>query len=94
MRLIEQQMNEAITTKADQWAKDNTSVMFIPQLDQSFVYLHGNFIAFYDHIAGTVSPVLSALAAWPTNTTKSRLRALGVNVATRKGVTYIDNVAV
>jgi hypothetical protein len=34
------------------------------------------------------------LSRWSTNTTKSRLRALGANVTTRKGVTYLNNVAI
>ena len=33
------------------------------------------------------------LRRYPTNTTKSRLRALGVNVTTRKGVTYLGDGA-
>ena len=94
MRLIEQQMWAAITTKANQWAKDNTDVMYIPQLDQTYIYLHGHQIALYDHKEARAIPNLDTLAEWPTVTTKSRLRALGVDVYTRKGVTYVNGVEV
>jgi hypothetical protein len=90
MRLIEQQMNEAIYNKA-LWSKDNTRVLYVAHLNQSYIYLHGHPIALYDYREAKVIPNLDTLAEWPTVTTKSRLRALGVNVATRNGVTYVDN---
>ena len=92
MRLIEQQMNEAISTRANQWAKDNTSVMYIPQLDQSSIYLHGHHIAFYDHTKGTMVPNLDTFRDWPTATTRSRLRALGVNASIKNFEATIDGV--
>ena len=94
MRLIEQQMNEAITTKAVHWTKDNTDVMYLVNIAQSYIYVHGKPIALYDHNSARVVPDLDTLATWPTVTTKSRLRALGVDVATRKGVTYVNGVEV
>ena len=93
MRLIEQQMNEAIHAGND-WSKDNTSVMYLVNLDQSYIYLHGHRIALFDHNSAKVIPDLETLATWPTNTTKSRLRSLGVDVYTRKGVTYVNGVEV
>ena len=48
-------------------------------------------IAIFKPLTQTVIPNLTTLSAWPTVTTKSRLRALGVNVTTRKGITYVDN---
>ena len=91
MRLIEQQMNEAIMSKSHEWSKDNTMVMYHPQTDESFVYLHGHHIATYSHFHPKTIPDLETLAQWPTVTTKSRLRALGVNVYTRKGITYVND---
>ena len=90
MRLIEEQMVGAIHNKAC-WSKDNTSVTYWEYNNRSDVCLYGHHIAQFDHTDGEMSANLNTLAAWPTNTTKSRLRALGVNVATRKGVTYVDN---
>jgi len=93
MRLIEQQMNEAIHNQV-MWSKDNTQVTYYTSHNISHVRLHGHHIAAYDYTTGITTPNLATLKEWPTNTTKSRLRALGVNVATRQGVTYIDNVAI
>jgi hypothetical protein len=90
MRKIEEQMLTAIHTKAN-WSKDNTEVVYYVSDNISHIRLHGHHIADYDHNDGTLFASLYTLAAWPTVTTKSRLRALGVNVVTRKGVTYIDN---
>ena len=90
MRQIEEQMNQAIIHK-NTWSKDNTKVMFLPQLDQSYIYLHGHQIALYDHTELRVMVNLDTLAQWPTVTTKSRLRALGVDVYTRKGITFVND---
>lgn len=53
------------------------------------VYLHGNNI--YSVINGTA---FFTLAGWNTVTTKSRLRALGVDVRTRNYVVYYNGVAI
>ena len=67
MRLIEQQMNNAIRCNQN-FQKDNTTVINIGT--KSFVYLHGNHIA-------TVGDTLQICdAGWQTVTTKSRLNAL------------------
>jgi hypothetical protein len=102
MRKIEQQMLNAIHAKTEKWISDNTAVFYIsanesgnPHGSRSEIYLHGNLIAEYWHDAGTPLEVDTVtLARWSTNTTKSRLRALGANVSTRKGVTYLNNVAI
>lgn len=102
MRKIEQQMLSAIYSKADKWTNNNTAVFYIsssesgnPHGARSEIYLHGNLIAEYWHNLDTPLAVdTKTLARWPTPTTKSRLRALGANVATRKGVTYLNNVAI
>jgi hypothetical protein len=96
MRKIEQQMIAAVQNKRE-FRLDNTSVFFVPAfgdslIDRSEVYLHGNLIAKYWHdLATPLEVVEETLARWSTPTTKSRLRALGANVATRKGVTYLND---
>jgi hypothetical protein len=100
MRKIEKQMVAAVQSKQD-FSLDNTSVVYSsPTLTNPFgsradIYLHGNLIAEYWHDSPTPLKVnKDTLARWSTPTTKSRLRALGANVTTRKGVTYLDNVAI
>ena len=68
MRLIEQQMNNAIRCNQN-FSKGNTVVINIGT--KSFVYLHGN------HIATVGSDFLQIFdGGWQSNTTKSRLNAL------------------
>ena len=88
MRKIEEQMNEAVNSN-ENWSLANTTVVYDVEDDASKVYLHGHLIATVDDF-GIARPVLSTLIAWPTRTTMSRLRALGVDVCTRKGDIYID----
>ena len=88
MRVIEKQMLSAIKSK-QYFNKDNTTVKtYATYCD---VYLHGHHIAEYDNTTETVKVNVDTLRNWPTNTTKSRLRALGVNVTTKNYVTYLDN---
>lgn len=96
MRKIEQQMLNAISIirnneNARGWSNGNTIVTNAG--DRAKVFLHGNHIADVFN-TGLLEVNKQTLARWQTPTTKSRLRALGANVATRKGVTYLDNVAV
>ena len=70
MRLIEEQMCNAVTNKND-WRKDNTEVMYSPSRDVSCVYLHKNLIATIDNNSVEIYD-----GGWQTNTTKSRLNAL------------------
>ena len=90
MRLIEEQMIEAVATKVA-WSKDNTRVRYSSDDNTSHIRLYGHHIAYYDHNSGEIVPNVATLAHWPTVTTKSRLRALGVNVYTRKGITYVND---
>jgi hypothetical protein len=92
MRKIEQQMINAINERKS-WQSGNTTVRPIDDVN-SAVFLHGNHIADVNSRNGFVMVVSHTLARYPTVTTKSRLRALGANVATRKGVTYLDNIAI
>ena len=95
-------MLNAVHSKISKWTNNNTAVFYIsasesgnPNGSRSEIYLHGNLIAEYWHDAPAPLEVdTRTLARWSTPTTKSRLRALGANVATRKGVTYLDNVAI
>ena len=92
MRKIEQQMLDAIH-KHIRWQSANTIVSPLDDITIP-LYLHGHEIALINQRNGFVMTNADTLRNYPTNTTKSRLRALGVNVATRKGVTYLDNVAI
>jgi len=92
MRKIEKQMIDAIYNRID-WRANNTSVNRIDDVN-SAVYLHGNHIADVNSRNGFVMVNNITLANWPTPTTKSRLRALGANVTTKNGVTFLDNVKI
>jgi hypothetical protein len=92
MRKIEQQMLTAISTRKS-WQCGNTTVSNIDAVN-SAIYLHGNHIADVNSLNGFVLVNTDTLRQWSTPTTKSRLRALGANVSTRKGVTYLNNVAI
>jgi hypothetical protein len=97
MRQIEKDMLRAINAR-ENWRKDNTEVKCVPAFvgfgesapiqSEIEVLLHGNHIATVSD--GTVKPNRDTLAAWPTPTTKSRLRALGVNVTQKAGAVAID----
>ena len=69
-RLIEKQMNTAILNSQD-WKNDNTEVIYSPERDASYVYLHGNHIA-------TIGDTFIELytCGYKTPTTKSRLNAI------------------
>lgn len=90
MRKIEQQMVDAIEAGVS-WSKDNTAVIHNDLTGLIKVYLHGHHIATRS-VLSTGSRLWSinydTLRWWPTRTTMSRLRALGFDVYTRKGVAY------
>ena len=90
MRLIEQQMMQAIYSGIH-WSKDNTLVAPNVRTGDINIFLHTHLIAIFKPLTQTIEPNLDTLAHWPTVTTKSRLRALGVNVYTRKGITYVND---
>lgn len=75
------------------WSLDNTKVTPIDDVN-SAIYLHNNHIADVNSRTGLVMVNASTLARWPTPTTKSRLRALGANVTTKKGITYLNDQAI
>ena len=82
-------MNQAINSKST-WSKDNTEVIYFANSDVSMVYLHGHKIAVFDHYNDEIIADINTLSAWPTRTTKSRLRSLGIDIYTRKGITYVN----
>lgn len=86
MRKIEQQMNRAIA-RGESWAGGNTQVA--QHAAGCSVYLHGHLIADIDN-DGTAWANRPTLLDWPTRTTMSRLRALGVDVCTRRGDIYLN----
>ena len=92
MRKIEKLMNDAIHTQK-RWSLQNTIVSPIDDVNVA-VYLHGHEIATVNTHNGFVMTNVDTLRRYPTNTTKSRLRALGVNVTTKNYVTYLDGKAI
>jgi len=100
MRKIEQQMNEAINTGAD-W-KYGKNANGYPAMEVSHgrcfktgknyadVYLHANHIATVHKDTGEVVPNVQTFRNWPTTTTRSRLRALGVNASIKNFAACIN----
>jgi hypothetical protein len=84
MRKIEQDMVKAIKARKN-WQSGNTRV----QKSGSFidVYLHNNHIA---RVAGKARPNARTFRNWPTVTTASRLRALGIHATIKNGMAHID----
>ena len=88
MRQIEKQMVAAIN-RNENWSQANTMVTYLREDDTSRVYLHGHLIATVDDF-GIARPCIGTLLAWPTRTTMSRLRALDIDVCTRRGDIYLN----
>ena len=72
MRLIEKQMNFALSNKSN-WAGSNTTVTYNDSTNCSSVYLHGHQIATFDH---NLKAVKLSSCGYTTPTTKSRLNAI------------------
>lgn len=89
MRKIEQNMRHAAFHN-QRWQSDSTSVRPIDD-NNCAIYLHGNEIATVNSYTGFVMVNRDTLRRWPTVTTKSRLRALGVNVYSKNHEVYLDN---
>ena len=86
MRQIEQKMVEALNN-GDSWELANPEVVSDGE-GLSWVYLHGHMIAL--SVDGIIEPIRETLLEWPTRTTMSRLRALGVDVCKRRGDIYLN----
>lgn len=89
MRVIEKKMLNAIE-QGRNFTLDNTHVKI--DANTAHVFLHGNHVASVTH--GNVRVNIDTLRRYPTPTTKSRLRALGVDVYTKKGITYLYGEAI
>lgn len=89
MRKIEQEMIDAIHMGRS-WSKDNTRIQVDENQTAAWVYLHENHIGTYNYKECKFYPNTATLRRFPTNTTKSRLRALGVKVTQRNWELYID----
>lgn len=88
MRKIEKLMVQAIVNR-ERFAQDNTMVSIVENTAQ--VFLHGNHIATMDYTTRMLTVNVETLRRWPSPTTKSRLRALNVNVYTKNHTTYLNN---
>ena len=86
MRKIEDEMVRAAHSMRN-WRSSNTEVKVDSGISK--VYLHGHHIATVGLLSG-VEVNVDTLRRFPTNTTKSRLRALGVDVYTKDHVTYLN----
>lgn len=101
MRKIEQQMNEAIRNRRN-WACGNTQVIMKDGYYDAMryhyakhfeVYLHGNHIAtVWENAPLYVNE--STLRRWPSVTTRSRLRALGADLVSIKGVLHLNGKSI
>lgn len=92
MRKIEKMMLQAANNNV-KFSMGNTTVKPIDD-NNCAIFLHGNHIADYNSNTGFVMVNKTTLQKWPSNTTKSRLCALGVNVYTLKGNTYINGESI
>ena len=91
MRLIEEQMLTAVHARSN-FSKDNTLVRYVPGVNTTAIYLHGHHIATYVHYTETMMPINETFIDWPTRTTASRLRALGIKASLKQGQAAIDGV--
>lgn len=93
MLKIEREMLQAIQDKTF-WGKSNTCVAYedcnTKYGARSQVYLFGNHIGDYWHQTGEFDVNIRTLLDWPSVTTISRLRALGINITQKKWKLYID----
>ena len=90
MRKIEKQMIEAIRS-GDNWKSANTEVVITD--DTANVYLHGHHIATVCSAIDCTLPNRQTFREWPTATTRSRLRALGVDASIKNFQACIDGRA-
>ena len=89
MRLIEKKMLDAIK-QGRNFTLNNTHVKIDANI--AHVFLHGNHIA--SVVNNNVMVNIDTLRSYPTVTTKSRLRALGVDVYTKNFKTYLNGEAI
>lgn len=91
MRKVEREMLDAIRMGVS-WSGGNTFVTNPDGDGWQGVYLHGNHIADANgQYSVPAKPDRETFRAYPTATTRSRLRALGVAASVRNGVAHIGN---
>ena len=101
MRKIETLMLSTIHRKESK-SFANTTVQYLCELSEPMhsriehakIFLHGHHIATYNYGSAVMCHNPVTLAQYPTRTTKSRLRALGINVYTKNWTTYVNGKAV
>jgi len=94
MRTIETKMLEAIINKTD-WQLDNTSVKYNAETDTSRVHLFYNHICSYHHRKDNAPRAnKTVFAKYPTRTTVSRLRALGIDARIKNKQPTINGVVI
>ena len=102
MRKIETNMIKAIHTGKN-WHSDNTTVTVEKTYGavtqhMATVRLHGHIIAHVTYLPATgymfAGVDRDTFRAWPTSTTRSRLRALGINASIRNNAAHIDGMAI
>lgn len=86
MRKIEQQMAAAVDARRPFNSRNTSVVVGSSGLS---VYLHGHHIAGRTEW-GKIAPNLYTFAHYPTRTTASRLRALGIKASLKNGLPHID----
>ena len=103
MRKIEKEMINAIHSRVRSWQKDNTRVEWnsivegsngTKHVAKSEVFLHGNHIATVYQDTGELKVNLYTLRKWPSMTTRSRLRALGADLVSIKGVLHLNGKSI
>lgn len=88
MRKIEREMLSAVHNRRD-WQKDNTAVHWFDE-GHGEVMLHDNKIALLSPCDEPAKADIQTLKQWPTVTTLSRLRALGISVHRANTGIYLD----
>ena len=92
MRTIETKMLDAIANRTD-WQLDNTSVTYNAEKNTSRIRLFYNHICTYHHGREDAPRAnKTVFAKWPTATTASRLRALGIDARLKQGMATINGV--
>lgn len=91
MRKLEQKMVDAVDSAYPAKCGNNTEVYIMSNPSCIVVLLWGNMIYTKD-IETNVEEF--SLAGWNTPTTRSRLRALGVNITYKKGIAYYKGASI
>lgn len=91
MRKIEEKMFLSVSHRAGM-SETNTSVRTDAD-GLSVVTLHGNMIAWHEALPDGCRALWVSTCGWDTNTTRSRLRALGADVSKVRGVLMLNGKA-